>query len=82
MEESYRGEPQTAIWAGLRAYQWAALAMTLSGGFVSAIAISAPAPAPSLHTKAAVEAAGFGFLVFAAYGVDLPASNRRFFRLA
>ena len=82
VEESYRGEPQTRILAGLRLYQWLAVASVLLGVFLTMIP-TAPAPVESnLNWGAAVAATCFGLLACIALGVDFPESNRRFARLA
>jgi protein-S-isoprenylcysteine O-methyltransferase Ste14 len=83
VEESYRGEPQTPILAGLRSYQWLAIASVLSGAVLTSLgplaATHAPAPGPwPLAAGTLAMAAIFGF----AMGVDFPRSNRRFSRLA
>ena len=45
VEEHYRGEPQTAWVAGLRLYQWLAIAFVLSGAIVTTIGgVAAPRP--------------------------------------
>ncbi len=49
VEEGYRDEPQTAIIAGLRLYQWIAIALTIAGALITAVAQSAAAPAPALN---------------------------------
>jgi hypothetical protein len=81
VEEHYRGEPQTAQLAGLRLYQWLAIAFVVAGGGLTAVA-GPPAPSPialgldSLPALALVAA-----ITYVAYGVDFPAANRRFSRL-
>ena len=37
VEEAYRGEPQTPIYARLRLYQWLALAQMIAGGLITAL---------------------------------------------
>ncbi len=83
VEESYRGEPQTPILAGLRGYQWLAIASVLAGALLTALgpltATRAPAPGPwPLAAGTVAMMAIFGFSM----GVDFPRSNRRFSRLA
>lgn len=80
VEEAYRGEPQTPVVAGLRLYQWIAMATVIAGAATTAVAgPSAPIPAP--HWAAVWPAAAFGVLTAAALGVDFPRSDRRFARL-
>jgi len=81
VEEAWRGEPQTPVYARLRLYQWAAIVSVLAGALMTALGRSGSAPGASFDWKAALAAAAFGCLVFAAMGVDFPASNRRFSRL-
>lgn len=82
VEESYRGEPQTPIVAGLRLYQWFAAASVGLG-----IAVSA-APSPSVpatwipNWPALAVGLALAAIYGAAMGADLPESNRRFSRLA
>ena len=81
VEESYRGEPQTAEIGGLRLYQWIAIACVVCGAAVTAIA-GAPAPAPqALPASAAAPLALVFVVTYLAFGVDVPGSNRRFSRL-
>ena len=81
VEEHYRGEPQTAIVAGLRLYQWLAIAFVLAGSALTAVAGQA-APRPHALEPRAWGALAVVVLVSClAFGVDLPASNRRFSRL-
>jgi protein-S-isoprenylcysteine O-methyltransferase Ste14 len=83
VEESYRGEPQTPLVAGLRVYQWFAVG-TLLAGVVATMFRAAPtplrfaAPSPALLAWAAA----FFVLGAVAMGLDIPGSNRRFSRLA
>jgi protein-S-isoprenylcysteine O-methyltransferase Ste14 len=81
VEEHYRGEPQTRQLAGLRLYQWLAVAMTAFGAAVSAVH-GAPAPAPVLPDASAVVVWALLFgIIYAAYGIDVPESSVRFSRL-
>ena len=83
VEESYRGEPQTPVIMGLHSYQWLAL-LSLLGGIVCTTLDPMPGPSAfmvpnaSLLWAAVAMAAVTGF----AMGIDFPASNRRFSRLA
>ena len=81
VEEHLRGEPQTAWVWGLRLYQWLAIAFVLAGGALTAVAgPAAPAPRP-LDAHVLPVLAALGVFTCIAYGVDFPASNRRFSRL-
>jgi hypothetical protein len=82
VEESYRGEPQTAVAAGLKLYQWLAALSVLAGVCVTMIGGAPPAPGPQFNWESVVWAGGFAPLVWFALGVDFPDSNRRFARLA
>ncbi|HUI11824.1 MAG TPA: prolipoprotein diacylglyceryl transferase family protein [Bacteroidota bacterium] len=82
VEEAYRGEPQTKLIAGLRLYQWIAVA-TIAGGAVVTCIPSAPAPgAPSAQWLTFGTGLLFGAASWFSMGVDFPESNRRFARLA
>ena len=83
VEESYRGEPQTPVLGGLRIYQWFAVGSLLAGIALTMVPmppdrIGFSPPSPALLGWAAVMFAVFA----AAMGLDFPASNRRFSRLA
>ena len=82
VEEAYRGEPQTPVFARLRLYQWLAAATVVAGGIFTSLPLHAAAPMLVPNLDAIVLAAIFGILAAAALGVDAPASNRRFARLA
>jgi hypothetical protein len=81
VEEAYRGEPQTPTFAGLRLYQWIAIFSVVSGATITAIARSAPAPAPQFSWTGIALAIFFGALAALALGADVPDSTRRFGRL-
>jgi hypothetical protein len=81
VEEAYRGEPQTPVYRGLRAYQWVALATVVIGAVITAVASSPGAPPPSWTWTTPVAALGFGLVSAFALGVDFPDSSRRFARL-
>ena len=81
VEEGYRGEPQTPVIAGLRLYQWLAIAGVLAGALATTARGVALAPCTVLNGSALGMAALFGVLAAVALGVDFPASNRRFARL-
>lgn len=81
VEESYRGEPQTASWGGLHLYQWLAIAQAAIGVFTTMVTDAPRAPDFEL-TWPPVWAALFAFVVAAAaLGMDFPRSNKRFSRL-
>jgi uncharacterized protein YhhL (DUF1145 family) len=82
VEESYRGEPQTPIRAGLRIYQWLAVASVLIGILITTIGNAPSAPTPQLTWLSIVPAFVFGVFALFAFGVDFPNSKRRFARLA
>jgi protein-S-isoprenylcysteine O-methyltransferase Ste14 len=82
VEESYRGEPQTPVMAGLRSYQWLAVLSLLVG---IAFTTLPPVPDPSGFTPDARliwAVLAMAIVTGFAMGVDFPASNRRFSRLA
>jgi hypothetical protein len=82
VEEHYRGEPQTKVWAGLRVYQWLAIGFVVVGACVTTMGWR-PAPGFAPPTPEVILAtAGLGIAVYVAYGVDFPRLNRRFSRLA
>jgi len=80
-EEAWRGEPQTRIVAGLRFYQWAAIASVILGAVFSVIASNMPTPSFQFSWNTLVPTAAFGLFVSFAMGLDFPDSNRRFSRL-
>jgi len=82
VEESYRGEPQTPVYAGLRLYQWVATATVLIGGALTTLEGPTWGAAPVFHARGILLAALVGLIVAAALGVDLPDSKSRFSRLA
>lgn len=81
VEEHFRGEPQTKAFAGLRLYQWLAVAFVIGGAAVTALGPTPAPPPPPLNLKILPVAAIVGGLYYLAYGADLPRSNRRFSRL-
>jgi hypothetical protein len=81
VEEAYRGEPQTKIVAGLRLYQWAAIASVLAGIGCTFFETAMPGLTPGLSWKALTWGiVMWGFTQFA-MGIDFPKSNVRFSRL-
>ena len=81
VEESYRGEPQTAIIVRLRLYQWLAIASALAGIVVTMAGQTEVAPEPQWGWAPIVAGAGFGAFTWFAFGVDFPGSRARFARL-
>ncbi len=81
VEEHFRGEPQTPMIAGLRAYQWLAIASFVAGAILTTIrtAPAPPASAPTFPTW--IAAVVVGAIAYIAYGVDFPRLNARFARL-
>ncbi|HEX8326766.1 MAG TPA: prolipoprotein diacylglyceryl transferase family protein [Hymenobacter sp.] len=82
VEESFRGEPQTPQFAGLKLYQWLAFATVLAGIAVTML------PATSFHLRlqwhpaSLPVAAAAALLAAFAMGMDFPFSTKRFSRLA
>ncbi len=82
VEEAFRGEPQTQVYARLSIYQWIAVAVALGGIVLSMM------PSPSLveglawRAEALPPALLLGGLTAFALGMDFPESNRRMSRLA
>ncbi|MCA1590215.1 MAG: prolipoprotein diacylglyceryl transferase [Acidobacteria bacterium] len=81
VEESYRGEPQTPMFAGLRLYQVFAVISLVGGIGATMIRNTGNATPPDFNWEAIVAAAIFGVFVCIAFGVDFPDSTRRFARL-
>ncbi len=82
VEEHYRGEPQTAILAGFRLYQWLTFAFIVGGAALTTFD-SPVAPRPiSLTWPTFAVAAITAVLGTVSFGLDVPGSNRRFSRLA
>ncbi len=83
VEESFRGEPQTPILAGLRLYQWTAIVMLMSGLVLTSIGSpAAPGVAGWSDPITIGLAVLFGLIAAAAMGVDFPESKRRYARLS
>jgi protein-S-isoprenylcysteine O-methyltransferase Ste14 len=82
VEEAYRGEPQTPVYARLRLYQWVSVGVATIGAACTALGRSDPAPAVDFHPGSLLPAIAFGIVTCFAMGVDFPASNRRLSRLA
>lgn len=81
VEEAYRGEPQTPIFAKLRLYQWAAIASLLIGMVLTVF----EAPLPPAFTGIGWKTLSAGMInwliVQFLMGIDFPKSNLRFSRL-
>lgn len=82
VEESYRGEPQTPILRGLRLYQWFALGSVLTGAILMCAQTTSSVTAAEPSWPALAAGVLVGLAWWLAMGVDFPASNRRFARLA
>ena len=82
VEEAYRGEPQTPVYAGLRLYQWLAIACVVAGAALTAIPGTPGSPAPVASWAAVWSGLAAGALTWIAVSVDFPRSNARFARLA
>jgi protein-S-isoprenylcysteine O-methyltransferase Ste14 len=83
VEESYRGEPQTPIVAGLRSYQWLAVASVILGLACTTIRASQAMVAFARPGGPLLLASlGIAVLAGAMMGVDFPDSNLRYSRLA
>jgi protein-S-isoprenylcysteine O-methyltransferase Ste14 len=81
VEESYRGEPQTPIYFGLRVYQWTAVITIIAGAFLTTVNTTVVYPNVSFSFAALLNALALGLIVNFALGVDFPMSNKRFSRL-
>lgn len=82
VEEAHRGEPQTRIIAGLRFYQWCALALIAAGGIASAWPAPVAPPLAMPGGSLLLWSLAVGLAHAFAMGVDFPESHRRFARLA
>lgn len=81
VEEAYRGEPQTARFAGLSLYQWLAVGSALIGMFFMAIPGPLESPMRTPSASLIVFSIAAGLVCAFAMSVDFPNSNRRFSRL-
>ncbi|MFO0827124.1 MAG: prolipoprotein diacylglyceryl transferase family protein [Phycisphaerales bacterium] len=81
VEESLRGEPQTQIYAGLRVYQWCAIASAVAGIAVTCVPSAEATGAHAPGAAAIATAFVVGLAHWFAMGVDFPETNRRFGRL-
>lgn len=81
VEEHYRGEPQTATLAGLRLYQWLALAFVVGGAIATTFrSVAAPAIAGG-DTGVLPVVMATVLASYVGFGVDFPRSGWRFSRL-
>ena len=81
VEEHFRGEPQTSVIAGLRLYQWLAIAFVAGGAMLTTLGPTAAPAAAAFDPRILPIALTVGAIHYVAYGVDLPGSNRRYSRL-
>ncbi|MCA1625604.1 MAG: prolipoprotein diacylglyceryl transferase [Acidobacteria bacterium] len=81
VEESYRGEPQTPVFGGLRLYQLIAIFTVVGGVFITMVGNTTVTPEPQLNWQSIVASGCFGIFVCIAFGLDFPNSNKRFARL-
>lgn len=82
VEETYRGEPQTPVFGGLKIYQWISILLLIVGSVLTMIP-SAPVSfeGAGIDYTTWIFALIFGLVSGSAMGVDLPSSNKRFTRL-
>jgi len=81
VEEHFRGEPQTAIIAGLRSYQWLSILSVAVGAILTSLGNTHPPAMASIGMRTVAAAVLFGLITYVAYGVDFPRLNVRFARL-
>ena len=81
VEEHFRGEPQTPFFAGLRLYQWLAIAFVI-GGAATTVIDGPRAPAFVMNAEGWPALLALAAVTYAAYGMDFPRSSRRLSRLA
>jgi protein-S-isoprenylcysteine O-methyltransferase Ste14/membrane-associated phospholipid phosphatase len=81
VEESFRGEPQTALFGKLRLYQWLAIASVVAGLLFTTVHHSLLPPTIQFDMKVFFASLFFGLCTWFAMGVDFPNSNKRFSRL-
>jgi protein-S-isoprenylcysteine O-methyltransferase Ste14 len=81
VEESYRGEPQTPRYGGLRLYQIFAI-LSVAVGIGATMITGVGNAGPPIFSWDAIVASGvFALFVCFAFGIDFPGSERRFARL-
>jgi prolipoprotein diacylglyceryltransferase len=81
VEEHFRGEPQTSVIAGLRLYQWLTIAFVIGGAVLMTLGPTAAPALPPFDPRLLPIALLVGTICYVAYGMDFPASSRRFSRL-
>ena len=81
VEEHFRGEPQTAIIAGLRSYQWLSILSVVVGAVLTTLGNRHPPAMASIGMLTVAAAALFAVITYIAYGVDFPRLKVRFARL-
>jgi membrane-associated phospholipid phosphatase len=81
VEESFRGEPQTASFGKLRLYQWLAIASVIAGILSTTVHHSLILPSMQFDMKVFFASLFFGAFTWFAMGIDFPNSNKRFSRL-
>lgn len=81
VEEAYRGEPQTPIFAKLRLYQWAAIASLLIGMLVTVFEAPLPPTFSGIGWRTLSAGMINWLIVQFLMGIDFPKSNLRFSRL-
>jgi protein-S-isoprenylcysteine O-methyltransferase Ste14 len=82
VEEHYRGEPQTVSIGGLHIYQWLAIGFVAVGAVVTSLGGAYATLPPSFDPGVVPVIAAIAAISYPAFGIDFPASNRRFSRLA
>jgi len=82
VEEAYRGEPQTAVFRGLRLYQWIAILTLIVGAIVTTVTDAPAPPRPGLESSSVLIAFVCAMAAWFVTAIDFPESNRRFARLA
>ncbi len=82
VEESYRGEPQTPVFAGLALYQWLAIVVVLTGAVLMTVPGEKYTTPVEILPWVFFPASVFAIMTAFAMGVDFPKSASRFSRLA
>jgi protein-S-isoprenylcysteine O-methyltransferase Ste14 len=82
VEEAWRGEPQTPVYAGLRLYQWVSLACVVAGAIVTVAPGAPAAPTPQASAAGLFATVAFVVITWLVASVDFPSSKARFARLA
>lgn len=82
VEEAWRGEPQTPVFAGLRLYQWVSLGCVVAGAIVTVMPGAPAAPTPQASSTGIFATLAFVAITWLVASVDFPGSKARFARLA